>query len=454
MSTGPVLSASTLRNIKSQGFLNGIALLTPATQGDATGASSLSWGTGAPTHTAASGAVYIRTDAADSDTVFYRNTDGAATWEAVVGSEVTDLLAANNVWTGTNSFGVSGTGVDVTFFGDTATRDLIWDQSENTLRAQDDARIGFGSGAGTTPDIYVSWNGTKLLVGQLTANSAIDFGASGAGIDMVFYGDTAGRDLAWDQSADSLLFLDNTKLAIGTGSDIVFAWDGTDLIVGQALADSSIKWGVDGAGINHVFYGDTNGRDLVWDQSQNLLRAQTNTRIGFGSGLGDDGDINFAWDGSVFAVTQRTVNSGIRWGIDGAGIDHVFYGDTPSATATWDQSDDALVLAGVAKIKLQSIAPATGTAIPVTHACSFPITQNGAETNTLADPTYIGQQISIFVDTDTSGARVITAASRINQAGNTIITLTEVGDFIKLEAITIAGALKWQVIANDGAVLT
>lgn len=102
----------------------------------------------------------------------------------------------------------------------------------------------------------------------------------------------------------------------------------------------------------------------------------------------------------------------------------------------------------------QTIVAADGAAIPVTHSGSLAITQNGAETNTLADPTFIGQWLNIFVDTDTSGARVITAASRINQAANTIITLTEVGDFIKLEAITIAGALKWQVTSNEGAVLS
>jgi len=100
------------------------------------------------------------------------------------------------------------------------------------------------------------------------------------------------------------------------------------------------------------------------------------------------------------------------------------------------------------------ITAATGTAIPVTASGSLAITQNGAETNTLANPMWMGQTISIFVDTDTSGARVVTAASRINQAGNTIITLSDVGDFIKLEAITIAGALRWQVVANDGAVLS
>src|SRR3990167_8080759 len=169
----------------------GLALRSTIGQTDAA-AIKIESGTGAPTHTAVSASLYIRTDATDSGTWLYRNTDGATTWEAALDTEATELLTQNNVWTGTQEFGISGTGKDVTFYGDTATRDLIWDESTSGLRAQDNTRIMFGSGAGTTGDIAISWDGTKLVVAQLTANSAIDFGVDGAGIDLVLYGDTAG----------------------------------------------------------------------------------------------------------------------------------------------------------------------------------------------------------------------------------------------------------------------
>lgn len=386
MSTAPTTRAAP-RHRKAIAVSNGMVLWSGVNESSVDTDPQLSWGgSGAPTHTAPQYSIHIRGDNSATNAL-YRNTDGATSWELIVGAAASDLLALNNTWTGTQGFGVSGTGVDVTFYGDTATRDLVWDQSENTLRAADNTVTGWGSGAGTTPDIGVTWNATKLVVSQLTANSAIDFGVSGAGIDLNLFGDTAGRDVTWDQSLDSLIF-----------------------------ADSAI--------------------------------------LGLGSGAGAGADITMAWNGTKLLVGQLTANSAIDFGVDGAGIDLVLYGDTASAACTWDQSADSLILTGVAKIKFQTIAAATGTAIPVTHSGSFPITQNGAETNTLADPTFIGQWLSIFVDTDTSGARVITAASRINQAGNTTITLTEVGDFIKLEAITIAGALKWQVVANDGAALS
>lgn len=336
--------------------------------------------------------------------------------------------------------------LDVTVSGVSGTTG----EFSTSLTLPDNATLLFGTGL----DISMTWNGTNFVVSQAAANSAILWGAAGAGIDHVFYGDTSGYNMTWDQSADALLFADNAKLVIGTGSDIVFLWDATDLLVSQATADSIIKWGVSGAGINHVFYGDTATRDMTWDQTNDQLLFADNAKLAIGSGGGAAGDITFSWNATKMLVAQLTANSAIDWGVDGAGIDMVLYGDTASASVTWDQSADTLIFAGVAKAQFQTIAAATGTAIPVTHSGSFPITQNGAETNTLAIPTYLGQWLSIFVDTDTSGARVITSAQRINQAGNTIITLTEVGDFIKLEAITIGGALRWQVVSNDGAALS
>lgn len=66
-------------------------------------------------------------------------------------------------------------------------------------------------------------------------------------------------------------FGDSNQLRFGTGNDITIAWDGTDLDVLQATANSSIKWGVDGAGIDQVLYGDTASTSLTWDQSADSL---------------------------------------------------------------------------------------------------------------------------------------------------------------------------------------
>ena len=112
------------------------------------------------------------------------------------------LLSTANVWTGTNEFGASGTGVDVTFYGDTATRDLVWDMSADSLIFADNAKAVFGSGS----DIAVAWDATSLKVTQAAPNSAIQLGVDGAGIDLILLGDTASASCTWDQSADALVF--------------------------------------------------------------------------------------------------------------------------------------------------------------------------------------------------------------------------------------------------------
>lgn len=97
--------------------------------------------------------------------------------------------------------------------------------------------------------------------------------------------------------------------------------------------------------------------------------------------------------------------------------------------------------------------PGTGVAIPVTTSATINITTAGAETNTLAIPTFLGQvlllNMNVFV-----GNRVITSAQGINQAGNTIMTFGAARDSIMLRSVLVAGALRWQVVANDGVALT
>ena len=99
--------------------------------------------------------------------------------------------------------------------------------------------------------------------------------------------------------------------------------------------------------------------------------------------------------------------------------------------------------------------PGTGAAIPVTASIYVPLTIGaGAETNSITIPSFTKQRISICADTVGGGTRTITADQAINQAGNTHMAFTQARDFIELEAVTVGGALRWQVTANDGVTLT
>lgn len=99
--------------------------------------------------------------------------------------------------------------------------------------------------------------------------------------------------------------------------------------------------------------------------------------------------------------------------------------------------------------------PGTGAALPVTGSNWFNITTAGSETNTLANPTFLDQKIAVYT-TVSSGSRVITTATAINQTGNNTITLAATADFIILQAIYAGSTstLRWRVLLNDGAALS
>lgn len=97
--------------------------------------------------------------------------------------------------------------------------------------------------------------------------------------------------------------------------------------------------------------------------------------------------------------------------------------------------------------------PGDAGAIPVTRTGQVAITTAGAETRTLAIPTFAGQRLTISMDVD-AGDAVITAAAAINQTGNNTITLDDAGDTVELVGVQVASALVWRVVVNDGATLS
>lgn len=97
--------------------------------------------------------------------------------------------------------------------------------------------------------------------------------------------------------------------------------------------------------------------------------------------------------------------------------------------------------------------PGNAGAIPVTASGVCALTSAGAETRSLAIPTFMGQRLSLICDTYV-GNIVVTSAQAINQAGNTVLTFGAARDYIALEGVTVGGALRWQVLGNDGVALS
>jgi hypothetical protein len=125
----------------------------------------------------------------------------------------------------------------------------------------------------------------------------------------------------------------------------------------------------------------------------------------------------------------------------GSGTEAVTIYELQETPSTVDRRNDTIV------------DPGDAGAIPVTESGTCAMESAGAETRTIDDPTFMGQEIALIDDTHV-GNIVVTAASAVNQTGNNTLTFGAVEDACVLRAMTVAGALIWRVVANDGVALS
>ncbi len=86
-------------------------------------------------------------------------------------------------------------------------------------------------------------------------------------------------------------------------------------------------------------------------------------------------------------------------------------------------------------------------AIPVTESGAVALVSVGAaEERTVAAPTFAGQELLLYFETD-GGDIAVTFAAAVNLAGDTIATFTAVGESLYCKAFinTTAGGLQWRV---------
>ena len=157
------------------------------------------------------------------------------------------------------------------------------------------------------------------------------FGSDTYGHDVIMYGDTTGKYVWWDASADTLYvtgtlsldgsfaadniaLIDNETLTFGTGSDVIIDWDGTNLVIEAAADDTVIEIGDSSAAqksFDLKWYGNANnGADyLYFDASANLvyttgidLQFKDNDYLAIGTGAGAAGDVNIHWDATNLII--------------------------------------------------------------------------------------------------------------------------------------------------------
>lgn len=158
-----------------------------------------------------------------------------------------------------------------------------------------------------------------------------------------------------------------------------------------------------------------------------------------------DGDPVGGTAGTGAATTTSSGNTFIGYSVGTAGV------SATTVRAKLVEVPATVTVAGALTTAITD--PGNAGAIPVTKSGYCPIVTAGSETRTLAAPSFIGQQLLLYIKTD-GGTCVITVASAINQTGNNTITMADVRDVIKLVAIESGSNKVWHVESNDGAALS
>jgi hypothetical protein len=210
----------------------------------------------------------------------------------------------------------------------------------NQVNLVDDDLLRFG----TSQDITMTWDQTKLVISGAAANNAIHIGDA-TNLDLVIYGGTTTNAITFDTDDSALtctfngfdLHLDDADvLGFGDSQDITINWDKTDLIVEGAAADSKILVGKTN-NLDLVIYGDTSTDAITFDTS-----AEDCQFNGFDLSLFDDDILNFgnsddvtiSWDQTKLNVAAAAADTRLLIGGTSNGFDLEYYFETSGTIKT------------------------------------------------------------------------------------------------------------------------
>jgi hypothetical protein len=264
----------------------------------------------------------------------------------------------------------------------------VTDASTDTLArttviasSNSDSAVDFSAG---TKDVFVTLPASK--VASLDTNNNLTIGSGSAGVDYTLTFDGADSDgvLTWMEDEDLFKFSD------------------------------AINVGVDDAGHDVKFFGNTASAYMLWDTSADDLVLAGAAGIDLAGDIDVDGTANLDVvdiDGAVQLDATLTV------GADDQGYDIKFFGDTASAYMLWDTSEDDLVLAGAAGIDLAGDIDVDGTAnldvVDIDGAVQIDATFTSGVDGQGYDTKFFGDTSSAYILWDTSEDKLLTAGGAL-----------------------------------------
>ena len=301
----------------------------------------------------------------------------------------------------------------------------ITDASTDTLArttvlssSNSDSATNFSAG---TKDVFCTLPASK--VANLDTDDNLTIGSGSAGVDYTLTFDGADSDgvLTWMEDEDLFKFTDVINVGVDdAGHDVKFfgntasrywLWDTSADGVVQL---GTLTVGVDDAGYDVKFFGNTASAYMLWDTSADDLVLAGAAGIDLAGDIDVDGTANLDVvdiDGAVQLDATLTV------GADDQGYDIKFFGDTASAYMLWDTSEDDLVLAGAAGIDLAGNIDVDGTAnldiVDIDGAVQIDATFTSGVDGQGYDTKFFGDTSSAYILWDTSEDKLLTAGGAL-----------------------------------------
>lgn len=267
--------------------------------------------------------------------------------------------------TGEWQFGATNA-IDVVHYANTNTSTAKFNASTATLELNgydfqllDDDIVAYGD-SDEFQTYYDETTTDNLITVATNANDAVQIGDGTTNTDLKMMGATASTFANWDASADEMVF-DLADLKISQGSQIEFidvTDSGTDWTIDNATDETLLIYPTETTDDQSINLGNaTNTTDLrifgatastvVYDASADaVLYDAYDIALGDGDSLllGDTlgtGDFSITDTSDVLVFGQVAAGTGAAaFGVDDAGMDVTFYGDTASQKDWWDASGD------------------------------------------------------------------------------------------------------------------
>jgi len=293
--------------------------------------------------------------------------------------------------------------------------------STNKLCFNDASQFVQGSSAtvlsiGATDEIdltatAVDLNGTLDVSGNAQFSGTVTVGVDDTGLDVKFFGASAGAYMEWDESADQLRIMGASADATTSTGKLLLATSLTDVNANDVIGKIEFQAPHEAGGTDAItvaasiqalaqatFSSSVNATDLIFytghsEANTEKFRFTSQGELGVGgANYGTDGQVLTstgagtapAWEdasgGSVTAINNATNNElvtigsttseldaeanltftgsaltcigTITTGIDDTGHDVKFFGATSGSFLLWDESDDALELTDSSPIKI------------------------------------------------------------------------------------------------------